>query len=53
MGKDPEVERTSKGKKSITRMGKEKRDKDETGVSFTEVKSECKYRLKETHKRLF
>lgn len=53
MGKDPEVERTSKGKKSITHVGKEKRDKDKTGVYFTGVKSECKYRLKETHKRLF
>jgi len=53
MGKDPEVERTSKGKRSITRMAKEKRDNEESGVYFTEVKSECKHSLKETHKRFF
>lgn len=40
MGKDPEVERTSKGKRSIRHMGKEKRDKDESGVYFKGVKSE-------------
>lgn len=40
MGKDPKGERTSKGKRSVTHMGKEKRDKDESDVYFTGVKSE-------------
>lgn len=40
MGKDPEAVRTSKGKRSITHTGKEKRDKDENGVYFQRVKSE-------------
>lgn len=51
MGKDPEVERNSKGKRSITRIGKEERDKDNSGVYFPGLKSEYSYRLKETQKK--
>lgn len=50
MGKGPEVERTSKGKRSIMHMGKEERDKDNSGVYFPGVKSKCSYKLKETSK---
>lgn len=38
MGKDPQVERTSKRKRSVTHMGK-KRGKGESGVYFKGVKS--------------
>lgn len=47
------MERNSKEKRFITHIGKDKRDRDESGVYFTGVKSECKYRLKEAHRRFF